>query len=156
MKKTILIAAVAVASMVSFGAMAQNQKCDVKCDSHACSKVMKCEKSQARPCPNPFDGLNLSAEQQDKLKALKPCPADKKEARKEERRRQRQQKDSLAQVAHEKYLADVKSVLTPEQYVQFLENIAKQARPDKMKKFKGDKKGKGKRQPNASKNQLPQ
>lgn len=137
MKKTILTMIVAVATMFSFNSMAQSPKCEgKKCDKAMCDKAPKCEmgRGQHKPCPNPFEGLNLTPAQQDKLKAMTPCAGkEQRQACKQEQRRHRQACDSIARAGQEKFLADVKSVLTPEQYVQFLENMAKQPRPDMMK-----------------------
>lgn len=139
MKKTILIMIVAVATMFSFNSMAQSPKCEgKKCDKAMCDKSSKCEigkgQHKHKACPNPFEGLNLTPEQQDKLKAMAPCGAkEQRKACQQEQRRHRQACDSIARAGKEKFLADVKSVLTPEQYVQFLENMAKQPRPDMMK-----------------------
>ena len=136
MKKTIVSLAVVVATMFSFNSMAQAPKCEgKKCDKAICDKALKCEmgKDQHKPCPNPFEGMNLTQEQKDKLKAMAPCCKDQKQACKQEDGRHKQACDSIARAGQEKFLADVKSVLTPEQYVQFLENMVKQPRPDMMK-----------------------
>lgn len=146
MKKIIMTMVVAVASMISFGAIAQDQKCEKSECAKQCDKAVKCDKkkSHGMVCPNLFEGIDLTQEQKDKLKAMRPCPKAQKQAIKEKCRRHRQVCDSMAQVAREKHLADMKSVLTPEQYVQYLENIAKQAPQGKMhmnKRGKGMKRG---------------
>ncbi len=71
---------------------------------------------------NPFEGLNLTQEQQTKIDALKAeCKTrcDKAKADKKERRAERasQQRTNRADM-----LAKLKGILTPEQYVKFLEN----------------------------------
>ncbi|MCC8038498.1 MAG: hypothetical protein LIP02_10300 [Bacteroidales bacterium] len=126
MKKKLMIMAVAIASMVGMNAFAQttdstkDKKCDGKgqCDK----KGPKCDKQKGQ-CPNPFEGITLTADQQTKLDALK---ADR-QAKREEMKAQKQQKDSIARVdrkqAKRDYLKQVQGILTPDQYVMFLENI---------------------------------
>lgn len=76
--------------------------------------------------PNPFEGLNLSAEQQTKLEALKTeCQAQRKanaEARKADKQNRQKANKEEARKARTEQLAKIKAILTPEQYVQFLEN----------------------------------
>ncbi len=81
-----------------------------------------------RKAPNPFEGLTLTAQQQEALAAIPtPCQVMKSA------RDSKNAADSSAMSTPEKrrefvrnvrlnYLSQVKSVLTPEQYVQFLEN----------------------------------
>ncbi len=126
MKKKLMIMAVAIASMVGMNAVAQtaDSKSDKKCEGKGqCDKKgPKCDKQKGQ-CPNPFEGITLTADQQTKLDALK---ADQK-AKREEMKAQKQQKDSLARVdrkqAKRDYLKQVQGILTPDQYVMFLENI---------------------------------
>ena len=67
-----------------------------------------CEAGRNRACPNPFEGLNLTAEQQTAIAALRTeCRADRDSCRAEAKRAR---------------LARIKEILTPEQYVTFLEN----------------------------------
>ncbi len=81
----------------------------------------------------PFEGLNLTTEQQNKLKALKENAGkerkDRKEFSKEDRKAARAQADSLRRAEQLNYLNSIKEILTPEQYVQFLENMVVN-RPD--------------------------
>ncbi len=131
MKKKILgIAVVAVSFFVS-GAMAQTncgKPCDNPCDKKECPQK-PCVKTGKRQCPNPFDGLNLTKEQQDKLKNIAPCDKNRKECKK----KQRECRDSIARVHRQNYLNQVKSVLTKEQYEKFLENmVVNQPKPGKM------------------------
>lgn len=132
MKKTFLSVMIAAVSMFTFTAMAQDNKCDNnQCKKEACGK--QCGHEMKKDCPNPFEGLNLTQEQKDKLGALQaPCKKDKADKQK-----QRQQRDSLARAARAQHLADIKAILTPEQYVQFLENLALQAPQKDMKQGRG-------------------
>lgn len=130
MKKSILSMAVVAVSLFTFGAMAQTsctKKCDKACDKKECCKgETRCDKEGKRPCPNPFEGINLTQEQKDKLKDMAPCK--KQEACK---KKQRECRDSVARAERVGYLKNVKGVLTPEQYVQFLENMFVNPQPQK-------------------------
>ena len=122
MKKSLLSMAVVAVSVFTFGAMARDnngKSCDKKfCDKkECCDKDAKCGKEGKRPCPNPFEGLNLTQEQQAKLKDMAPC------GKKAIKQKQRETRDSIARAGRLDYLKGVKSVLTADQYVQFLENV---------------------------------
>lgn len=126
MKKKIMILAVAVASMAGFSTYAQQLSATATSgvQSEKCVKGEKkcCDKSVCKG-GNAFEGIALTPDQQSKLDALKAnckaskekCKADKKAA-KEQARADRKQ-------AKRNYLNQVKGILTPEQYVVFLENI---------------------------------
>ncbi|MCM1504732.1 MAG: hypothetical protein NC127_06010 [Muribaculum sp.] len=89
----------------------------------------------------PFQGLDLTQEQQAKLKALKDNSAkERKESFKENRRAEKAQSDSLRRADQLNYLHSIKEILTPEQYVQFLENMAinRPAGPNGGKDFRRD------------------
>ena len=118
MKKVIWSIMVVAFSMVSFSASAQEKQCDKsQCVKEKCDKAQKCGKQMQAPCP--FDGLNLTPEQKEKIKALKAnCKENKCD-----RKKQRAHRDSMAQAAKAKHLAEIKAILTPEQYVQYLENM---------------------------------
>lgn len=74
-----------------------------------------------------FAGLNLTEQQKTALKAI-PTPCQtmsetrKAAAQSDSARIDRQQRRQVAQDVRKNYLAQVKAVLTPDQYVQFLEN----------------------------------
>ena len=71
---------------------------------------------------NPFEGLNLSEKQQAELKALREgCKAERQKIAEKERAEKKEMKEQRKKDAKE-YLAKVKEILTPQQYVQFLEN----------------------------------
>ena len=87
----------------------QCDKCDKKCDKN-CAKCDKpCAKMGDKKCKKdcPFEGLNLTDKQKEQIKGL---------------RTEKSLNDSLRNKARADYLQNVKSILTPEQYVQFLEN----------------------------------
>lgn len=103
MKKIILALAAVVA--LSGSAFAQQNDC-CKQKKECCTKQKSCCDKKEK-CHNPFEGLELTAEQQAKLDAIRTECKAKKECNREER------------------LAKIKAVLTPEQYTKFLENSAK-------------------------------
>lgn len=125
MKKSILSIAVMAASLFSFNAIAQTPAtCDAaKCPAKECVKGEKCDKP-GKPCKaDPFAGITLTQDQQTKLDALKAnCKANREQASKE-RADRAVKKDSLAKAGKKEYLENVKAILTPDQYVVFLENI---------------------------------
>ncbi|MCM1310015.1 MAG: hypothetical protein NC301_03185 [Bacteroides sp.] len=85
----------------------QAQQCNQPCDT-ACNK----------PCAPkfcPFDNLNLTDTQKQQLKDLRAKHQQEKKAAKAERKANRK----AAKKAH---LDEIKVILTPEQYVLFLEN----------------------------------
>lgn len=110
MKKKMLIFALLLVTGTSLGVSAQCQR------PASCGKTEQCVAPQRNGCENPFEGINLTVEQKGELDALKSkcnkrCENDKSNAgvkRKEARRN---------------HLKEVKAILTPEQYVVFLENI---------------------------------
>lgn len=132
-KKKVLTLAIAVMSMAGFSAMAQNTgnaNCTVnkeaRCKQGAnCEKTAKCKKSKCDK--NLFAGMNLTEAQQTQLKQL----AEKQRASRSEKmaaaKADKQRNDSVRvaerQAAKKSYLSDVKAVLTPDQYVVFLENF---------------------------------
>lgn len=149
---------------------AATQQCD-NCDKAGKGKKeFKGEKRNKAPKFNPFDGVQLTDDQQQRLQVLQQglgpvelskeqqakIPENKnlteaqKKQLKEERKAQKLQ-------AKKNYLNGVKEILTPEQYVVFLENVYLYSpqdqgkgmkHSDKMKTFngkKGEKKSKSKK-----------
>ncbi len=130
MKKTVSSLLIATMSLCSVSAFAQakTQECNNDCKKECtteCAKPEKCRKGDKKTC-NPFEGLNLTEQQQAALKAI-PCP---REVMKASRQQCKDNKTECNKADRRKmskdiklnYLKQVKSVLTPEQYVQFLEN----------------------------------
>ncbi|MDE5808917.1 MAG: hypothetical protein K2H59_01385 [Muribaculaceae bacterium] len=136
MKKTILALSLSVLSVLGFSAMAQNQKAEnKKCENkECCKKEGKKECKDKKDCGkaqyNPFEGLNLSEAQMQQLAALKADrksekvqgqrPEKREQMTPEQRQAKMQERDNRSR----EYLAKVKAILTPEQYVSFLENVA--------------------------------
>ncbi|MCH5229664.1 MAG: hypothetical protein J1F12_06705 [Muribaculaceae bacterium] len=84
---------------------------------------------------NPFDGIQLTNDQQQRLQVLQqglgPVRLDKAQQERipenpnltpEQKKQLKSEKKAQKQAAKKKYLNGVKEVLTPEQYVIFLEN----------------------------------
>lgn len=113
MKKTIISLSVMFAGLFSGIAIAQNPA--TACPAQPCVQTeQKCaiaDSTCTRTRPNPFEGLNLTTQQQEQLKALGPCNKGKSG-----------DKRGVCRQSRKDYLNKVKGILTPEQYVQFLEN----------------------------------
>ena len=151
MKKTVLALSLSILSVLGFSAMAQKQKPNEKCDKankELCSKGKEC-KMAGKAKYNPFEGLNLTQAQEQKLAELNAQKPERREGqhpgKKEQMtQEQRQAKMQARQDRSREYLAKVKAILTPEQYVSFLENVAvhKEGRrhhgDNKMMARKGD------------------
>lgn len=122
--KKIVIATLALAACVgtTFAQQpAENKAC---CTT---GNAQQCDVKGRKACaPNPFEGLNLTAEQQTKIDALKAeCKAGREKAqadKKADRQKQRTDRADARKAQRSEMLAKVKAILTPEQYVQFLEN----------------------------------
>lgn len=138
MKKTIISMTLAAVALFGGNAFAQTtgDNTSAKCSTE------KCEKGDKKPCA--FEGLNLTAQQQEQIKALQ---ADQQKACKQacdkakaDKQKQAEGRREAGKTARQAYLAKVKAILTPEQYVQFLENSYVNA-PAKMGNKKDGKKG---------------
>lgn len=71
---------------------------------------------------NPFEGLNLTGQQQAQLKELREQHAAKNKEKCEKARKDKAEARECRKECKKNYLAQVKAILTPEQYVTFLEN----------------------------------
>jgi len=135
MKKILLAALVLAASVGS--AFAQDNTANNTQPAPTAGTEQKC---QMKPHYNPFEGLNITAEQQTKLDALRAeckakfdqaraeqqkAKADKQKAKAEKKaNKQKAKAEAFAKMRaeREQMLAKIKNILTPEQYVKFLEN----------------------------------
>lgn len=143
MKKVILSLAILVASSMSMFAATDNktENKSATCTSQTtCNVNAKCgekgeKKDRSAKANKAFEGLNLTAEQQAKLAELrKNCTANKEncDAKKgcdsksnltdEQKKQLKAESKAKHLEARKKYLEDVKTILTPEQYTKFLEN----------------------------------
>ena len=117
MKKKILSIALVLAGLMGTSAMAQSpattQQQQQTCQQQTCT---------ATPKANPFEGLNLSEKQQAELKALREgCKAEREKIAAQEKAEKKEMREQRKKDTKE-YLGKIKDILTPEQYVQFLEN----------------------------------
>ena len=112
MKKKIMTVAIAAIALFSTTAFAQNPS--------NCQNGTECAKqpSQQEIQMLMFDGIQLTDAQKAQLKVI-PSPG-KKQAERQQKERQDRAKQKKADRLE--YLNSVKAVLTPDQYVQFLEN----------------------------------
>ena len=129
MKKTFLSVAILLASTLGITAVAQSPANSQTCNNTKteCTKAGKTDKAVR---PNPFEGLNLTEQQKTELQSIAPkkdcCKSkadkkDKAQAKAEKQAKRAEKRQEMIQNRRD-YLAKVKNILTPEQYVQFLEN----------------------------------
>lgn len=171
MKKIFLTLAIIASSMAAFAQTNATSDNSKACTEQNCGADKKCDKD--RNCSKAFEGITLTADQQSKLAALrdnfqkerqqkaeaikdKKADGNKQDLTKEQRMQMKKEHQAAANERRQKYLADVKEILTPDQYVKFLENnfvfSSKQGHGPKKdmvkghsgkKNFNGDKKGHG-------------
>lgn len=125
MKKKILSIALVLAGLVGSTAIAQTPSSDnssVQQTEQSVSKKDKKGKKDRGQRPNPFEGLNLTEKQQSELKAL--SEGVRAERAKIESKEKTDKKEMIEQRKKDEkeYLGKIKEILSPEQYVQFLEN----------------------------------
>lgn len=177
MKKKILSMALAAIALFTVSASAQQTSSPLKqprgpqtekCDKADCKKGDKkdCKKADCKKgdkkdgqCKQgfcPFEGLNLTEAQQAKVKAIPTPKAVMKAAKKTDAAKNVDRK-AYAKTVRQDYLKEVKSVLTADQYTQFLENMyvnqpAKQMKQGKAgKQMKQGKQGKQDKAPRGDK-----
>ena len=113
-----------------------------QCPLTACTDSATC---QQRPCE--FEGLNLTDAQKAQIKEIKAAQRAEFKAKAQAARADKKQAKADRRQAMEQgrrdYLAKIKAVLSPEQYVQYLENKVVKADKD----FKRDMKPRGDKQP---------
>lgn len=126
MKKFLSIVAVAAISLFTVSAFAQTDRCSAdttKCTKQCKARKDKCTKRQAH---NPFEGLNLTQEQQTAIAAI-PTPLEsireaKKACKSDTTKCDCKQMRQVVKDIRTNYLSQIKEILTPEQYNKFLEN----------------------------------
>ena len=136
MKKSLISFAIAAFALLAPAAMtAQTTTDKAKTENRQGTKK---DRGEVRQKYNPFEGLNLTDAQQSKLKDLgcpfakgdkKGCPdgqqckpGEKKDQNGQTARPSREEMAKKKIDARKDYLAKVKQILTPQQYLQFLEN----------------------------------
>ncbi len=119
MKKTILGLAIIALGTTAFNASAQNQRTN----NNAQKKERTCctnDNKGNKKCANPFEGLTLTDAQKTSLNQLN----ERRRTQSREKSQERKQcSDSLRKASRKAYLDEVKSIIGPEQYVVFLENV---------------------------------
>lgn len=176
MKKKLLSLAIAAVTFSSLSAFAQattGTDSSTTSATTCCDNTKKCCKEGKKGrgdkkgrCFNPFANLNLTAEQQTQLEALRAeqqATRDKARAEAKQKMEARKQGDKKGKnlsdaekaarkaeldaskadrdAARQAYLDKVKAILTPEQYEQFTQNMAKM---HDSKGHRDGKKGRGK------------
>lgn len=127
-------------------------------------RPVKGMKGQNGPKFNPFDGVQLTDDQQQRLQVLQqglgPVQLSKEQQEKipenknltaAQKKQLKEERKAKKLEAKKNYLNGVKEILTPEQYVIFLENVylyapqdqGKVMKPKGAKEFKGNKAKKG-------------
>lgn len=99
------------------------QVCNSPCDTTVCNFGAR----PGKACYNAFEGLNLTEQQKTQLAEL----------RKEHKARGESRQQAKADYRKDR-LAKIKSILTPEQYLQFLENSYLQSGGDRGPRFSKD------------------
>ncbi len=112
MKKMNRIAAFALAATIGLGSMTAMADDNVKKNDAARDKQPVC-------C---LQGIALTEKQKAEIAALQATRQKELQARRDQRDRNRQEKAGMRQTERKNYLAEMKKILTPEQYVQMLEN----------------------------------
>lgn len=139
MKRTILSMAFVAVSTLMLTAVANNNSANEdltqnKCKKECCDKnIIKKVKHHKAHMFNPFEGITLSDSQKEQLKAkVIERKANREKMMKnqgEENKKMRKQWSDM----RKQHLEDLKLVLTPEQYVQYLENLALNSHNQKPK-----------------------
>lgn len=139
---------IALATIFSLGVTASAQTpdaCRPDCKKNECLKECRRDKKECRrQAPDPFEGIVLTQQQKEKLAAI-PCPRQVMNAARENKTEADSMKANpalrkeMARNVRTNYLNQVKTVLTPDQYVQFLENyyVANPAMKAKKDKASG-------------------
>lgn len=112
MKKMNRIAAFALAATIGLGSMT----------AMADDNVKKNEAARDRQTACCLQGITLTEKQKAEIAALQASKQKELQARRDQRDKDRQQKAGMRQSERKNYLAEMKKILTPEQYVQMLEN----------------------------------
>lgn len=120
--KKILIATLILAAGIGSSFAQKPANCKSACPGNKeCTKAV-CPREPKCCIANPFEGLNLTQEQQTKIDALKAECKTRCDKAKADKKEQRAERASQQRTNRADMLAKLKGILTPEQYVKFLEN----------------------------------
>lgn len=166
MKKSILALSIALVASLGISSFAQNANEGQKSNKQKKERNDK-EAKPEKNLPNPFEGLNLTADQQAKIEALKAdqqkAKAEKKQQKDEQKKADKQKKqDGMKAMVAERqqqkreYLAKVKGILTSQQYVQFLENAYVEQGNNMKAQMKGNMSQRGNDKKDMNRGQRPQ
>ena len=151
MKKKIFGIALLAISFVTFTSAAQDKTENKSQTSGSKTEKPRGNKKAVRDAVNPFEGLTLTDAQQSKLKEVTDKQKAQRTEKKKEAGKQREQARQERKTKRSAYLKEVKAILTPEQYVTFLENAYNSPRLDskqRIAKRSGKSKvAKGKKEP---------
>ncbi len=131
MNKKVLSVMMLCASLFTLSASAQNPKARSQNGPQAkCAVEATCNNAPQECCSVLFEGITLTDAQKSKIQDLQKARAEKrkavaaesKETAKAEKLKLREERDSARKADKRAYLDGMKQVLTPDQYVIFLEN----------------------------------
>lgn len=128
MKRIILSIALVAISGLMITSMAKNkdnelsQKNDKK-EWCKCDKMQKCKHKKTSRF-NPFEGITLSDAQKEQLKSKSKERKEKIAKLAKERFSDKKDKKEMRKNMRKQHLNDLKEILTHEQYVMYLENLA--------------------------------
>lgn len=131
MKKFFLASALVLMGAASMVAQCPDRQ-NTSCAAPPCTENADCEQTACGPrnnCMDMFQGLDLTAEQQTQIQALQTECRQQAQAQRDNERASRQAAAADRQQAKRDKLARLKAILTPEQYVAFLENAFVNAGP---------------------------
>ena len=142
MKKTLLSLAFAAIGLIAFTSSAQQFAAKTQDDTakKECCKKQPCNKNLGMA--NPMAGIELTAEQQASLKALNEKFYNQKKENRQEAKEENKGEKKGYRETKKAYLTELQSILTPEQYVTYLENqvLNMGSRQDMHKKHNKEKK----------------
>ena len=171
MKKAILGLAFLTIASFSIPAIARNNdNAKVSTTKTECTAGQQCKAKDGKQCkkvkrerPNPFAALNLTPDQQGRVEALNNGMKVSQNELKAAARKARENKDTSFNLRAQRkdlraqYIKDLGQILTPEQYVQYLQNYYVNHSGQKMHKGQAHHHGKyakmGQRGPKAQKGQ---
>lgn len=159
MKKKVIGFIVAIAAITSGSVFAQNKtdQNNGKPQTECCNTAKEGKKGKGEkkgPKFNAFEGIQLTADQQQKLQVLRQglgpvkltkeqkenLKKENKNLTDEQKKQKKTERKAQKSAAKKNYLNGVKGILTPDQYVMFLENVYLYS--PQPQKVMGQKKGK--------------